>query len=423
MKVKFINESLKDILKPKNDNDIMSNLLETNIENISLILKIYKKWKPILHNKNIRDKIKINFFINDIYKYHFSNEKTTGFLGLKITFNRYLETSNQFNLDICLEVIKMWINWVEYALKEFYKNVNHEYKINESIKDVLKPKSQEEIDQNLNKLSGDELMYVWSENEENIKILKLALKKGINLSEWNLRDIIYALNKLSDDELNKLIFPYVLEDFPYNIKKHKDAYKLTVSDWSDFIDLFENTQEIRKSTINSILLEVSNIFDYNISDIHLNDYKDQVINFNNDKVLNLLKDKLIKESKINNIQILSNINALKEIYEFIQNNENNLKELSIIIKESIAEAQRVADENAAINDLKNNILSFFGLNEPEIVNNSLIFNISPNEIVNVYKVYNNIQNGIYCNPNRWHDNLDEETFWWSLFDIINEENI
>jgi hypothetical protein len=133
---------MNDIFKPRDKNDIMADIMETDIENIPYVLKLYNMWKGILFSgKEISDKNLKSIHI-DLLNTYMPNEKSSGLLGLKRSFIRW--ENEYISSDLLIEILKDWMNWVYHSLEYYRTHAGLKY-VCESIKDILKPKSKEDI--------------------------------------------------------------------------------------------------------------------------------------------------------------------------------------------------------------------------------------------------------------------------------------
>jgi len=118
MKLKNINKS---IFKPRNQHEILADLLETDIRNVSKIFEIYKKIKKLQKTFDKKQLLlPVIYYIDDVEMSHI---ESTGILGLRRTFNKYLEVNQKHLMDhyefISLEVLYSWIGWVKDAIDKY----------------------------------------------------------------------------------------------------------------------------------------------------------------------------------------------------------------------------------------------------------------------------------------------------------------
>ena len=115
--------------------------------------------------------------------------------------------------------------------------------VNEALSDLLQPKSQSEIDKDLQELSGDELYDMW-QNTNNNDFLKYALKHQDFINSLGLTDIteIVASGVTLDVGTKNIILNKIIEEFSsfsnFKIKQIKDK-KYLIFDWEDFADFID----------------------------------------------------------------------------------------------------------------------------------------------------------------------------------------
>jgi len=302
--------------------------------------------------------------------------------------------------------------------------------INENIKDIFKPKTEEEIQKNIRKLSGDRIMNLISGQPHiDIKLLKIALEKGIDLDNYDLESIVADLDRNGQYD-NKILLPSILKDFPYDVHKTKNGYFIIVKWWDSFSKLFKENRDLDLITIDKILSGNSDDLFYHISieDIDLVDYEWAISQFKeNDIDLKQLKDLTLKEANRNDIEILTELNNLEEIFKFISENEDSLYDLSKAIKRAIIETEQIANEDEAFKDLKNAILKYFKWEEPIIKEGQLKIPVTSDQILLIYKIYHDIMDGInYSIPyNGWQGDFKKygQVFGDALMNYYKEEKI
>ena len=298
--------------------------------------------------------------------------------------------------------IKNWdqfIKTLEMASKKTLK---------ESIEDILKPKSEEEIEKNIKKLSGEDLYNLWDDSGDK-EFLKRALKKGINIGDLDIAEILESVN--GEEEYEELLFPYILENFPIGeIKKVNKKYNLYFSGWDEFSSLFRESREIDEESINKILSGDSYEFfqrydDYirKLSDVYIGSLKI------NDSVNKELKNLISK--RLNNPPDLKNKNTFDELYNYIEEHEKDpqLEDIVKALKFTIYDTQEVADESAAYNEIVHAIKSELNFKEPKVVDHHLVVPIDKETIINIFKMAHNINDKIgYWPPQYgWYGNISD----------------
>lgn len=463
--MKFINESLNDFLKPKSQDQILADILETDVKNIPLIMKIYEKWRSIFLDDTKKNRDKISAIYNDMSKYNFNQfakGESVGLAGLQrdlmkwydgiyddyITYEHidefifsihdaikeiknkkvnenllkggkgdkltksdvnqreYLigikverehsydfKKINEIVLDHLAEDPKYYSKLIEKGIVDEENAINQyikffgtkklpsKYKkMYEGLKDILKPKSKEQIDEDIEKLSANELYALYDTTNDEHYVEK-AIDKNI------------APHIISDDLLNlyefipkEKLIPYIIynikEYYDLNITKNADSYYLSFDDYDKFIYCFNNSDyDIIKNIFNGNSYE---IFENRIEDLNI--YKDFIKKHNDILDFNLIKK-----------YVPSNINNFYDAFIYILDNENDQPLTNAFIN-TFSELQTLADENEAYNRLNQSIIKAFDL-KIELKNNEFNSIIS---IKNIYKLFELI----YDITNKLNPNLD-----------------
>lgn len=119
-------KTIKDILKPKEDDLIISELLETDPENIPYVIELYDEIKHMENDdKTDNDFLYIEDLVNE-YIEKIPDVRSSGLRGLKIALEGYKEgrmsyENTNWNVD-------SWISWVFSALANFKIKSKRNYK-------------------------------------------------------------------------------------------------------------------------------------------------------------------------------------------------------------------------------------------------------------------------------------------------------
>lgn len=364
---------VSDILKPKPDDDIMSELLEVEPDKLDVMFSIYKKWGPIFKKEINRpelssfgDKIRafkrdLDIEQNKIKDTGYREEGSTGFRGLLRLIDWW--ESGRYSSDMLEEMINQWMLSVEVALKQFKNMAKREYHpIKEDISNLLKPKSEEEIKKEIRKHSGDDLWDLWKDTGKK-EYLKYALKKKITFPIGS-EDIAEAIQEFPDAA--ETLFPLIVQNFPYNLKKEGQKYFL-YSDWYDeFADLFMESNELSSDSIQKILSGDSwDLFErYGSENMNLEDEIYSIQRMEKDKGVAYFKSlteelvtKLLGDFDwldYDNMMEIKNLKSLTDIAKYLvkYRDERDLEEYAHAFEKALNETQGVADESKAFNELK-----------------------------------------------------------------------
>ena len=111
---------VSDILKPKPDDDIMSELLEVEPDKLDVMFSIYKKWNPIFKKEINRPELssfgdKVRAFKRDleieqnkIKDSGYREEGSTGFRGLLRLIDWW--ESGRYSIEMLEEMIMNWVS-------------------------------------------------------------------------------------------------------------------------------------------------------------------------------------------------------------------------------------------------------------------------------------------------------------------------
>jgi hypothetical protein len=263
--------------------------------------------------------------------------------------------------------------------------------VSEGIENVLKPKSEAEIDRDLKKLSGDEL-YDLFRADGNVEFLERAAKKGItDIYSEDLAELLNEYPALSDE-----LFPTVIEKFPWKLEKNKTGgYSILIAWWDELDGWFEENDEIDIKSIRKILEgDAFELFEQYDEEVDLTD-----LNIKENKIYDTIK------SEIQN-DFLSEVNEFKtldDMFKYIGEHEDEYYELAEALKIAVGEAKAIADEDLAFKDLKNEIKNRFGFVELTNIGKDNLYRVplSNESIIDIYKLENNYADKINYHPPRY----------------------
>jgi len=362
MKAKFVYQSLQEVEPDKLD----------------VMFSIYKKWNPIFKKEINRpelssfgDKVrafKIDLEIeqNKIKDLGYREEGSTGFRGLLRLIGWW--ENGRYSIEMLEEMIMNWMNAVEVALKDFRKMAKREYHpIKEAISDLLKPKSEEEIKKEIRKLSGDYLWDLWKDTGQK-EYLRYALKKRITF--LGREDIADAIQEFPDAA--ETLFPLIVQNFPYNLKKEGQKYFLYTDWYDEFADLFMESNDLSSESIQKILSgdswdlfersDYMNLADeiYTIQKMEKDKGVSYFKSLTEELVAKLLED--FDWLDYDNTMEIKNLKTLTDVAKYLvkYKDERDLEGYVKAFEKALNETSGVADEAQAFNELKNSLENELG---------------------------------------------------------------
>lgn len=284
------------------------------------------------------------------------------------------------------------------------KKYNIGFFINESIKDVLKPKSQKQIEKDLSKFDAEELYQKWRDTE-NEMFLFHSFHKGLNhLTE---DDILYVL-ELNNQELTDKVFPFIIQSFPYDIKKiNKYTYEMYVDDLGELTDImYSDDIDIEKILSGNSF----DMFYVSQSNIDLDNY-DYEIKIIDDKKIDIEKLKYFVKRELNIDE-----NSLTDIYNEVKifPESTSFK----ILKQTLAECQTLATESMMNDYVMNFIKENIGV--PKYKDDKYYIRLAKEKVINVFKsTFNDFKFEIK-NPYMWYGDISD---YPHIFEEVLEEKI
>jgi hypothetical protein len=402
MKAKFVNEKLEDILKPRSQEEIFKDAeKEGQLGRLHgwFILTGEGSNKEYLQDYEDFDYAEsIKFTKNKDEAYHFMYYQQAIFIA-KMLDHKYFR---------CIDTAKV--------VKS---------NISESLNDILKPKSQEEINKIMSKLYSHELWdyYLTTKDE---KFLDVAIKKGLQDIHPNEEEIADVLDNWKKDlsPFIPLIIPYLNDHNDFKISKTKLGYNVHFNYWDDFSCFFEDNSEITTNDIKTIISGedpelFQQYYDSTISDIH-----DLGNIFDHIPIANELQKLLVNVVK-NEGKDLSKLKKWKDGFEYLFNyilehkNDIELKGIISAICYAYNVTQAIADEDKARDELIGEIQEYFGFDKkPKIGNEDLyVMPISKENLIVMFKISLNRKNGISYHPPSYGWMGDIEKYG----DVFNEE--
>jgi len=173
---------------------------------------------------------------------------------------------------------------------------------------------------------------------------------------YNIDDDVIYLKDFFDE--NNYLFKFYSSIIPCdNIVKDNNDYWLVVKDYSFFEDYFKLDSGTRHDLIKEILSDEGYNADYSTSNFEL----DENIKLNKDN-LDIVKILLFLEKIENDYEYnIDDISDYDDVVSIIE--EYDLDDIIRIFKSCICTGHERADSNAAWNDIFNEIVSFFGIDE------------------------------------------------------------
>jgi hypothetical protein len=290
--------------------------------------------------------------------------------------------------------------WIHYYCGDNPRELQPGERVFESVSDIFKSKSEKEIIKELKEYDTYDLIELWRISG-NILAIKEALKrKNFQNVVWN-EDLVNIIDR--HPELNNEMVQIIINIFSELVlEKKTNGYFIKVKEWGEFSVLFQENKEISEKDIEKILSANSmDIFEYYDMDVHLSDYDWVMEKFANKVHTGLLKKltlKFAKEEDGLDISEIKKAKKLKDIFTFIVKNKEELPEIRTALEWAIIRTHEAADEYTAYNELKNAIKKKFGWNEPTIEEDYLVFPVDADDIIYIFKVCNNLEDGIKYYP-------------------------
>jgi len=252
----------------------------------------------------------------------------------------------------------------------FFRSFGHHKYVNEAIGDILKPKSEEEIKKEIRKLSGDDLWDLWKDTGQK-EYLRYALKKRITFRIGS-EDIADAIQEFPDAA--ETLFPLIVQNFPYNLKKEGQKYFLYADWYDEFADLFMESNDLSSESIQKILSGDSwDLFErYGSENMNLTDEIYSIQKMEKNKGVAYFKSlteelvtKLLEYFdwfNYDNTMEIKNLKTLTDVAKFLvkYQNERELDEFVEAFEKALNETRGVADEAQAFNELKNSLENELG---------------------------------------------------------------
>jgi len=368
-----IKEAVGDIFKPKSEEEILFGLNQLKPE------EQIRKYVDKLSDKQIIERLPSNFkkFAKFLEKFN-----------IEFTIKPYVNHRNRFyacDFEIDTPKLKVSMGWQEnppyniisHTITPFKEPLNYLCQVpnvdelikcmskliskNESIGDILKPKSEEEIEKQMRKLSGDELWDLWKDTGQK-EYLKRALTKKLRFPISG-DDITEAIQEFPDAA--ETLFPLITKHFPYTLEKQGQKYILYAEWWDQFTDLFQEGREMSEESITKILSGDSwDLFErYGSEDMNLSDEIYAIQKMEKDKgvayfksLTDELKAMLLRDFDwldYDNTMEIKNLKNLTDIAKFLvkYQDERDLEEYVHAFEKALNETKGVADESVAFKEL------------------------------------------------------------------------
>lgn len=170
-------------------------------------------------------------------------------------------------------------------------------------------------------------------------------------------DDIYLKDFLSE---NKELFEFYGENLKCeNIFKDGNDYWLIVDDYKFFVDYFKLDNNTRKNLIENILSDEGYSAEYSTVDFELSDQSIKITKDNLEMIqIVLIIEKLMNDEYDYDIDDISDYDDIVSIID-----ECDMVDLKNILLSCVCTGHERADENAAWNDVYDNIVSFFNVDD------------------------------------------------------------
>lgn len=280
----------------------------------------------------------------------------------------------------------------------------------ESLEDILKPKSEKEIEAEISKFTPEELYDLWEETGTS-EYLKRSLQKGKEL-EYSEIEEIFRFSLINDKEIEKLLLPKILSKFnDYNdlqIEKIGNKYILKFDGWESFLDILDS--DISEENLDKILSgNARDVFEYYgfIEDLSNYNYEISKMNINENYLKKFIFQELKNKRLIDKIEELQNIYGFSNVFNFILKNEDNLPETVQSIKNAIEDIQMIADEKEAFKDITDTIKINLDFNKIIPDNTYLKTEISEETFLRIFKILSNAQDKIIYRSSNYNGSISE----------------
>jgi len=314
--------------------------------------RVFSPYKIV---KNVKDAKDFIDMVYDIEKQIINIKKTRPNQVHSITITELSNIFSQYPQYFSDKTVK--------DLVYFFRSFGHHKYLNESISDILKPKSEKEIEKEMGKLSGDELWDLWKDTGQK-EYLRRALKKNLTFPIGS-EDIAEAIQQFPDS--TEILFPLIVKNFPYKLKKEGQKYILYADWYDEFSDLFMEGNDISKESIEKILSGDSwDLFErYGSEGMNLDDEIYAIQKMEKDKGVTYFKSlteelvtKLLEDFNwldYDNTMEIKNLKTLTDVAKFLikYQDERDLEEYIDAFEKALNETQGIADESQAFNELKN----------------------------------------------------------------------
>lgn len=363
--------------------------------------RVFSPYKIV---KNVKDAKDFIDMVYDIEKQIINIKKTRPNKVHSITITELSNIFSQYPQYFSDRTVK--------DLVYFFRSFGHHKYLNESISDILKPKSEKEIEKEIGKLSGDELWDLWKDTGQK-EYLRRALKKKLTFPIGS-EDIAEAIQQFPDAV--ETLFPLIVKTFPFNLKKEGQKY-IMYADWYDeFSNLFQESNELSMDSIEKILSGDSwDLFERYAEDMNLADEIYAIQKMEKDKGLpyfkglaDELKSKLLEDLDWVNYDISQELNQLKsltDIAKFLVKYDGEIDDVEKFIhafEKALNETQGVADESQAFKELKSSLENELGFKfDPKYYSEKdkcYRIPLSKDSIITIFKASNIDDEKIKYNP-------------------------
>jgi len=269
----------------------------------------------------------------------------------------------------------------------------HMYKhVNESLTSILKPKSEEEIEDVLSEMEGDELYELWF-GSLNPEYLKRALKKGYQLSSDELE---HAMTMGSDTNIGKetidLMMPAIMKNFPLGISKTgSDNYTIKADDWGDFVFLFHEDRDVSRDGIQSILdgtldaqVDVEDVLDFRFT---LEKYD---ADHDTSYVVSQIKEAALLEANEvgldnDDVQLIHKQSNLYGIISVIRGLKDELKNTHMALRHTLSEVLTVSATDEMFESVLNSIKNYLDAKEVKVDENGISMLVSQGTVTKIFR--------------------------------------
>lgn len=442
MKAKFVNENINNILKPKRQQEVLDAYIQMTVsqqweaicENGMNFIPI-ERWPVIMQ---IKTSLRKNMDFENRFRVSATDEifNTNGRV-IGITFrieNRddndlgYVALGEFNHAPGTVEIMTENGNNVDYVhgyngfvkwFNDYFLYPNGMSIIKESIESVLKPKSEEDIEKQLNEMPIEDLVDSWRDTY-NILFFKQLVKRAPKFITEN--DILEAYS--IDENIVDSIIPLILKNYPYDIVQDGDKFKLSIGWWDDLMFMFEDGN-VSIENIEKILSGDSyDLFEFDTDERYFQDIFSNTAgaiqrmkvpnNFFND-ILERIKYKLKANANANiDTRDIDKIQSLESFFSLISNNIESIDYtfLSALVT-AIDRVQTVANEAEAVEDIMNEIYKRLKITKEDFTYNEQSeqyeLTLSKDAMLDVFLMYHNAHNKIYIYEprNGWNGDIDD----------------